>query len=194
MLNGRRALAIAAVVVLFAAVPSEASAGGASLARGGPSARPDAWIKLCGLSLGCTIDPLPHPWRGRDVYSTTGRRQTVFHTIDEGEGIRFWIVIQNDGSAADSYDVDGCRGNPTYEINRVLLGAHKRQDPGAQDLTRRFRSDTLTFSVPPGGRTVFTLNVITHVNKGVRYSCHVGFTSQDDPTRRDVVVAKMRTY
>jgi hypothetical protein len=187
-------LAVAVLLPALAATTGRASARSAPAARGGPAPRPDAWIKLCGLSLGCTIDPLPHPWRGRNVYNATGRGQTVFHTIDEGEGIRFWIAIQNDGSAGDSYDVDGCRGNPTYEINRVLLGKHKRQDPGAEDLTRRFRSDSLTFSVPPGGRKVFTLNVITHVNKGVRYSCRVVFTSQDDPTRRDVVVAKMRTF
>ena len=37
-------------------------------ARFDRSYRPDAWIKLCGLSTGCTIDPPPHPWRGRGVY------------------------------------------------------------------------------------------------------------------------------
>jgi hypothetical protein len=75
------------------------------------------------------IDPPPHPWKGKDVFNRTGRRQTLSDDIDEGEGIRYWIAIQNDGTKADTIDVDGCPGNATFEINRVLLGKHKRQDP-----------------------------------------------------------------
>jgi hypothetical protein len=31
------------------------------------SYQPDGWIKLCGINIGCVIDPLPHPWLGKDV-------------------------------------------------------------------------------------------------------------------------------
>jgi hypothetical protein len=190
-MRGRRLIVMSAVAMTIVAgvLPATAVA-----ARGGAADQPDGWIKLCGLSLGCTIDPLPHPWKGRGVHNATGRRQTVFHAIDEGEGIRFWITIENDGSLADVYDVDGCVGNRTYEINRVLLGKHKRQDAGATDLTRRYKAGTLTFALDPGERTVFTLNIITHFNKGVTYSCRTVFTSENDPSREDVVVAKMRTF
>jgi hypothetical protein len=188
----RTHLLVIAVVVMTVSAGFAPDAVAAT--RGGAGDQPDGWIKLCGLSLGCTIDPLPHPWKGRNVHNATGRRQTVFHEIDEGEGIRFWITIENDGSQADTYDVDGCVGNRTYEINRVLLGKHKRQDPGATDLTRRYKAGTLTFSLDAGERTVFTLNIITHDNKGVRYSCRTVFTSENDPSREDVVVAKMRTF
>ena len=193
----RRSRILAATAIAFALVTSVAGgspAAEAATRRGGPASRPDAWIKLCGQSLGCTIDPLPHPWRGRDIYNTTGRHQRWSNRIDEGEGIRYWITIQNDGTQGDTYDVDGCRGNATFEVNRVLLGKHKRQDPGAPDLTRRYKADTLTFSLAPGAKKVFTLNVITHTNKGRTYNCRTVFTSENDSTAVDVVVAHMVTF
>jgi hypothetical protein len=155
--------------------------------------QPDGWIKLCGQSLGCVIDPPPHPWKGKDVYNRTGRRQTLSDDINEGEGIRYWITIQNDGTNDDTIDVDGCPGNPTFEINRVLLGKHKRQDPGAEDLTRRYVADTLTFTLDASEKAVFTLNVITHVRKNETYECRTVFTSEGDG-RADVVVARMTTF
>jgi hypothetical protein len=184
-----------AIVVLLAlgAVSSGMTAPTAASAGDRPY-QPDAWIKLCGQSLGCTIDPLPHPWRGKDVYNTSGRRQTEVDDINEGEGIRYWITIQNDGTERDTYSVAGCRGTPTFEVNRVLLGKHKRQDPGAEDLTRRYKAGTLEFTLDPGAKRVFTLNIITHTNKGVTYECRTLFTSQNDDSRRDVVVARMTTF
>lgn len=158
------------------------------------SYRPDGWIKLCGLSLGCTIDPLPHPWLGNDVYNATGRKQTVAVDIDEGEGVRFWITLQNDGTVADSFDVEGCEGTRVFEVNRVLLGKHKRQDPGAKDLTRRYKRGTLTFDLQAGERVVFTLNIITHRKENETYACATVFRSMSDPLKTDAVVAKMTTY
>ncbi len=162
--------------------------------QGGVSFQPDGWIKLCGLSLGCTIDPLPHPWLGKDVYNTTGRKQTVSVDINEGEGVRFWITLQNDGTESDTFTVQGCSGTRVFEVNRVLLGKHKRQDPSAEDLTRKYTQGTLTFDLGPGGKVVFTLNIITHDQKGVTYRCRTAFSSRGEPTAQDVVVAKMTTY
>jgi hypothetical protein len=188
-----RSKILTATAIAVAVVASLAGTGSAT-ERGSRPSRPDAWIKLCGQSLGCTIDPLPHPWRGRDVYNSTGRHQRWSNRIDEGEGIRYWITIQNDGTQGDTFDVDGCRGNPTFEVNRVLLGKHKRQDPGATDLTSRYKADTLTFSLAPGAKKVFTLNVITHTNKGRTYDCRTVFTSENDANAVDVVVAHMVTF
>ena len=171
---------------LFAVLPSPSATAGGDF-------QPDGWIKLCGQSLGCVIDPPPHPWKGKDVYNTTGRRQTLSDDINEGEGIRYWIVIQNDGSQADTVDVVGCRGNRTFEVNRVLLGKHRRQDAGAEDLTRRYKHGTLTFELDPGQRKVFTLNIITHVRKNETYECRTVFTSEGDGDQ-DVVVARMTTF
>lgn len=158
------------------------------------SYQPDGWIKLCGLSLGCVIDPPPHPWRGKDVYNTTGRRQTVKVDINDGEGVRFWIAVQNDGTATDTVHVQGCSGTRVFDVNRVLLGRHKRQDPSAKDLKRRYIRGTLTFSLDPGERVIFTLNIITGPVEGKSYRCRTELTSEGDPTQQDVVVAAMRTY
>ena len=176
-----------------------ASAGRSRRARLAPAAgpasfRPDGWIKLCGQSLGCAIDPLPHPWLGKNIYNTTGRKQTVAVDVNEGEGVRFWITLENDGSQADTLGVQGCSGNRTFEVNRVLLGKHKRQDAGATDLTKRYKRGTLTFDLDPGQRVVFTLNIITHFDKGVTYLCDTAVHSQNDPTALDTVVAKMTTF
>ena len=180
-------LALAAIVVAVAFPVSSAAA------QGDRPYQPDGWIKLCGQSLGCVIDPPPHPWKGKDVHNRTGRRQTLSDDINEGEGIRYWITLQNDGTETDTFAVDGCPGNRTFEVNRVLLGKHKRQDPGAEDLTRRYISDTLTFRLEAGEKTVFTLNVITHVRKNETYACRTVFTSGGSD-RQDVVVAKMTTF
>ena len=162
------------------------------------SYRPDAWIKLCGLSTGCTIDPLPHPWRGRNVYNTTGRKQTVAVRMEDGEGVRFWITLENDGALADTLVVQGCQGNRRFVVNHVVLGKHKRPDAGATEITRKFKDGTAEFSFPPSSerkRRVFTLNILAPTTaEGVSYRCRITVSSQGDPTMKDTVVAKMTTY
>jgi len=173
-----------------------------ALAMGvGPAARgqeastqPDGWIKLCGINIGCVIDPPPHPWLGRDVHNTTGRRQTVSVDLNDGQGVRFWITLQNDGTEADTFTVQGCGGTDVFIVNRVLLGKHKDQDPGAEDLKRRYIRGTLTFDLDAGEKVVFTLNMLSTAVEGVTYRCRTNFTSQADPTLQDVVVARMTTY
>lgn len=197
----RRNLVIALVSVALAATTASdaraatAAQGAGQEPRGATRAyRPDGWIKLCGLSNGCMINPPPHPWRGKDVYNRTGRRQTISNRINEGEGIRYWIAVQNDGSQSDTIRIQGCRETRTYEINRVLLGKHRRRDPSATDLTRRYIRGTLTFDLDPGQKVIFTLNIITHFNKGVTYRCRTEMYSLGRDTAQDVVVAKMTTY
>jgi hypothetical protein len=190
-------IAVLAIVVCASAAAQAVGTRGRNATPLGPtgaSFQPDGWIKLCGQSLGCVIDPLPHPTRGRDIYNANGRNQTEFDDINEGEGIRYWITIQNDGTANDTFTVQGCRGNRTYEINKVLRGKHKRQDPSAEDLTRRYMRGTLTFELDPGQKVVFTLNIITRFNKNVTYRCVTAFQSANDQSARDVVVAEMTTF
>jgi hypothetical protein len=158
----------------------------------------DGWIKLCGLSTGCTIDPLPHPWKGRDVYNTTGAKQTVAVRMEDGEGVRFWITVQNDGDQPDTLTVDGCRGTRRFKVNSVLMGKHKRPDWRARNVTREFRRGTLAFDFPPAseGKTkVFTLNIIAPTTaEGVSYRCEIVLRSAGRWAARDTVVARMTTY
>jgi hypothetical protein len=160
--------------------------------------RPDGWIKLCGLSTGCTINPLPHPWRGQNVYNRTGHHQKVAVRMEDGEGVRFWIALQNDGTSADTLVVQGCRGNRRFVVNHVVLGKHKRPDAGATEITRKFIKGTATFSFPPSSTKkvrIFTLNILAPTTaEGVSYRCEIKVRSQGDPTILDTVVAKMTTY
>ena len=185
------ALAIGASLLGGAAPVGAAPAGSVDF-------RADAWIKLCGLSTGCTIDPLPHPWKGRDVINTTGARQTIAVRMEDGEGVRFWITVENDGDRPDTLTVDGCRGTRRFVVNAVLMGKHKRPDWRARNVTERFRDGTLAFDFPAaseGKRKVFTLNIIapTHA-EGVSYRCEITLRSAGRWAARDTVVARMTTY
>ena len=112
--------------------------GPAATARTTDTYRPDAWIKLCGLSEGCTINPPPHPWKGNNRYNTTGGGQTISVKMEDGEGVRFWIALDNDGSSADTFFVQGCQGNRRFKVNRVVLGKVKRPDASATKVTNKF--------------------------------------------------------
>lgn len=178
------------------AASSTALASGALQTTGAlPDYQPDAWIKLCGLSTGCTIDPLPHPWLGNDVYNTTGAKQQVKVRIDDGEGVRFWIVLQNDGALEDTFTLHGCKGNPRFRINAVLIGKHKVPDWRAMNITKKFTAGTATFHFAGGTpkRVVFTLNVVTKT-PGLTYRCPITVTSGGPTPVKDTVVATMTTF
>lgn len=195
---------VALLLVLTAtwfAIPAGASADASpdAPARGAgttPDYQPDAWIKLCGLSTGCTIDPLPHPWRGKDVYNATGAKQTVNHLIDDGEGVRYWITIQNDGALADTFTVHGCKGTPRFIINAVLIGKHKLPDWRAENITKAFKRGTYTVDLPGSGtpkRLVFTLNIVT-VSPGLTYRCPITVTSGGPTPVQDTVAVTITTF
>ena len=41
------------------------------------------------------------------MYNTTGARQKVAVRLDNGEGVRFWLALQNDGTLGDTFVVQG---------------------------------------------------------------------------------------
>jgi hypothetical protein len=183
------------ILLMALAVP----AGAAPLADAGERPyRPDAHIKLCGLSTGCTINPLPHPWLGRNVYNQTGRRQTISVRMEDGEGVRFWIRLENDGTEPDTLVVQGCQGNRRFVVNKVLLGKQKRPHAGTTEVTRQFKRGTLSFDFGPASKDqqrIFTLNMIAPTTaEGVSYRCVIDVHSQNDPERIDTVVTRMTTY
>lgn len=162
------------------------------------SYRPDQWVTLCGLSTGCTIDPPPHPWRGNGIYNATGFRQSVSVRMEDGEGVRFWLLLQNDGAKADTFVVKGCKGTRRFVVNAVLVGRHKRPNWRATNITKQFRAGTATFDFPPaseGKRVYLTLNIVAPTTaEGVTYECPVTITSTKQPTRSDTILTRMTTY
>jgi hypothetical protein len=160
--------------------------------------RPDAWIKLCGLSTGCTVGPPPpHPWHGNHVYNSTGAKQTVAVRMEDGEGARFWLRLENDGAAADTVRIKGCKGNPRFLINAVVVGWAKRPDWHLRNITRTFKTGTATLRVPPastGGFKKLTVNIVAPTTaEGISYSCRITIVSKGDPSKTDTVVGKMTT-
>ncbi len=136
---------LVSLLVSALAIPAAASADDVARperAAGLDDYRPDGLIKLCGLSTGCVINPLPNPTRGNNVYNNTGRSQKVAVRMEDGEGVRFWIALQNDGALADTVTVDGCSGTPRFVINAVLVGKHKRPSASATKITRAFKQGT----------------------------------------------------
>lgn len=197
----RAALMLVLCATLFA-VPAQASvftsADSAGLRGTGapPDYQPDAWIKLCGLSTGCVIDPLPHPWHGKDVHNSSGVHQKVSVKIDDGEGVRFWILIQNDGVFNDTFTLHGCKGNPRFRINAVLIGKVKAPGFGPTVITKQFKRGTYTFDFPGSSskkNVVFTLNIVTKT-PGLTYRCPITVVSGGPTPVKDTVLAVMTTY
>jgi hypothetical protein len=181
----RAVLATLVVPLLLAGLPSNVSA--TSLPY-----RPDAWIKLCGQSTGCTIHPLPHPWLGNNVYNSTGAHQSIKQKIEEGEGIRYWILLQNDGTTDDTVTVQGCTKTSQFYVNKVLLGEQKRPKAGVTSVTKKFENGTLSFalSANDANKAVFTLNIIedSKATVGITKHCNITVTSTGDPSLSDTVV------
>jgi hypothetical protein len=158
------------------------------------SYRPDAWIKLCGQSTGCVINPLPHPWLGNNVYNTSALHQTVPQRIDDGEGVRFWILFQNDGAQSDTFSVHGCTGNKNFIINAVIIGEYKVPVwAPKKHITEKFKANSAKFTLAPGKHIAITLNIVTRI-PNVSYRCPVTITSAGDPTLKDTVAATMTTF
>jgi hypothetical protein len=157
--------------------------------------RPDGWVKLCGAGDNCDKAP-PHPWRGEDVFNSAGAKQMVNAGVEEGNDIRFWINVENDGTQADSFTVQGCKGNAGFVVRVVNIGAHRHAEP-ATVITSQFENGTATFSFPPSStkqNTVFTIDIWAKTAVfGVSYSCPVTITSTGNTTMTDKVVAKMHT-
>ncbi|MGZ5297517.1 MAG: hypothetical protein ACXWYT_11375 [Actinomycetota bacterium] len=193
-----RASANAMTTALFVSILAWQGAGPAAAKAIQASPRPDAWIKLCGLSTGCTIDPLPHPWRGDDVYNTSGSRQKIAVRLDDGEDVRFWLTLQNDAEREDTLVVKGCRGNNLFVIIAVKVGFLKRPDWRPPDITEGFKNGTATFDLPPaseGKRVPLTLAFIAPTTaEGVTYRCPITIRSRSDPSVSDTIVATMTTY
>jgi hypothetical protein len=195
---GRRTWTLAMAIALLASVMIWNGASSADAEAIQTSPRPDAWIKLCGLSTGCTIDPLPHPWLGDDVYNRTGGRQKIAVRLEDGEDVRFWITLQNDAEMDDTFVIHGCRGNALFVIIAVKVGLMKRPDWRPEDITQGFKNGTATFTLPPasqGKRVHLTLAFIAPTTaEGVTYRCPITISSQTDPTVSDTIVAIMTTY
>jgi hypothetical protein len=189
----RRSLVTLLVVAVFAPPFLPATGATASV----PPYKVDAFLKLCGVNVGCLIDPLPHPWVGNNIYNTTGYQQKVHERLDNGRGLRYWITFQNEGTQTDTYSLQGCKGNKNFQILQVLIGKYKvPMGVDATHIDYQFKHNTWTFTLKPGGHIAITLNILTYdpSDSGLSYTCPMIVTSQGDPTVQDKVIASMTMY
>ena len=178
------ALLCAGAVALSVAAPSSAA----------QSHRPDAWIKLCGPTNTCVIQPW-HPWIGDNVYGAGGT-ETLKAGVEEGNFIRFWVLFQNDGSASETFKVKGCSGTNAFPLKHVNVGAYRAFTP-SHDITNAFKHGTAKFSFPPNTTDktlIITLEFLAATSsRGAVYSCPVTVRSAAASTAKDTVVARMIT-
>ena len=167
----------------------------AAPARAGlDQSRPDAWLKLCGWGDTCSHAP-PHRYFGNGIYNTSGARQTVSSGLEEGNDIRFWLRMENDGSSDDTIFVRGCRGNSAFVLRAVLVGAYT-QSTYAENVTLAFKRGTAHFDLQAnaGNSVVLTVDLWARTPTfGTRYSCPITIWSAGQPSVSDTVVAKLVT-
>ncbi len=166
-----------------------------SFARAGQEqVRPDAWLKLCGWGDTCNQAP-PHRYFGNDIYNASGARQTVSSGLEEGNDIRFWLRLENDGSSDDTLYVKGCRGNTGFVLRAVLVGAFT-QSTNADNVTRPFKRGTAHFDLQANDANSVVLTVdlwARTITAGARYRCPITIWSSTQPSIKDTVVAKLVT-
>jgi Divergent InlB B-repeat domain len=157
--------------------------------------RPDALIRLCGAGDTCIGAPR-HRFRGNNVYNRTGANQEFPAGMEEGNDIRFWIMIQNDGAQSDKIFVKSCSGTPSFTIRMINLGEW-RWSTGAGDITRAVKGGTQSFNFAPAATqtsVVFTLDIWERTAiQGLRFTCPITVWSATDPTVKDRILATMFT-
>lgn len=156
--------------------------------------RPDASLKLCGWGDTCNNAP-PHRYFGNNIYNTTGSGQIVSSGLEEGNDIRFWLKLENDGTSDDTVYVKGCTGNSGFVLRAVLVGAYT-QSTNADNVTGPFKRGTAHFDLQANGASSVVLTVDlwartqTH---GATYTCPITIWSGTQPSFKDTVVAKLVT-
>jgi hypothetical protein len=186
----RAALGLVVTALLLAPVQAIASPSGAAR----QPYRPDAWLKLCGWGDTCAHAP-PHRYVGNGVYNGSGSGQTVTTGMEEGNDVRFWLRLENDGSSDDTVYVQGCRGVRGFMLRAVLVGAFT-QSTNAVNVTGPFKHGTAHFDLQANDANSVTLTVdlwARTTTAGARYTCPMTIWSAAQPKVKDKVVAKMFT-
>lgn len=142
------------------------------------SHKPDGWIRYEGFhNYDGTNTPNPGPWKGKNIYNTTGANQTA--TTDggfahfDGEYFYFTITIQNDG-VTDRFKIKG--GGES----------HTKYFKGSSNITSKVNAGTYqTASLGAGASTTITVRI----DASWQATRLVTLTSVGDSTKRDAVKA-----
>jgi streptogramin lyase len=139
-----------------------------------------------GGSAGGLVDARIRPadggaWTGNGVYNTSGAGQTVSGSANRGRIVAFTISIQNDGSGADSFTVEGSGSTSLFRVWYLHDGA---------DVTPAVLSGTYTTPALARGRSdeiTVRVKVQPIAPKGSSIHRLVTARSVARPSNRDVV-------
>jgi len=143
-----------------------------------PAARqPDNLIKNSSESI----------YLGDNVFNTDGAAQTKIQSVKAGRSATFHVMIQNDGSAADSFTVQG-NGSSTGFSVKYYSGTS-----GGSDITAAVTGGTYNVSnLAPGANQV--IRAVVTVSRGTAVGavkdCLVTSSSVADNSKRDAVKAR----
>jgi len=140
----------------------------------GNAFQPDEWIKL----------KKQHFFKGNDIYNGTGGRQTTNARAHHRHSKTSLLVVQNDGTATDTIIVTGQGHRPGFSIKYFH---------GKQNITNDVVSRVYTLNLAPGetSRLRVVITVLRGARVGLVRSWQIEARSSGDPTKRDVVKAKL---
>jgi hypothetical protein len=141
-----------------------------------PTRRPDALIKNSSDSA----------YIGDNLYNADGSNQTKSQTVRAGKSVTYDIVVQNDGSASDSFIVRGSAGATALAV-KYYTGLS-----GGTDVTAAVTAGTYAISnLSAGGSQTLRVVVTAARNAASNTSltCVVTATSQGDSSKLDAVKA-----
>jgi len=128
--------------------------------------KPDAWIGYGGKYV------------GNGIYNSTGSNQTKTATTKAGTTVSFAVRIENDGTDADSYTVNGGGPAKGYAVVYAI---------GAADYTTKIVNGSYTFTLSPGQYKTITMKVTVKSSGSASWSSLVKVTSGHDSTKVDAV-------
>jgi DNA-binding beta-propeller fold protein YncE len=138
--------------------------------------RPDALIRRAGTGVSFV---------GDDVYNETAVGQTRSRRVSPGRRSQFVVELQNDGSFLDGVGLQGCASTSSFTVG---------YRSGSTTVTAAMVAGTYhTNVVPPGtaGTIKVAVTAAPEAPTGATLRCEILASSLADPSKRDVVVAKL---
>jgi hypothetical protein len=128
-------------------------------------------------------------YTGNNIYNTTGLHQSVLANTSHGGTSVFDIKVQNDGTATDSFRLNGPGDKPGFDI-KYLFGAS-----GTSNITYGVTHGSFALTnLAPGQSRIIRL--VVSVKPGAQTGSVTGWlvtaTSTHDHNRKDTVKAKVK--
>ena len=144
--------------------------------------QPDGWVRVDGYHGGDgTFHPQRGAWKGKNIYTTTARKQKATYDLAgsfiQGDYIVYTANVQNDGSASDRFKLHGSAGLSAYQ---TVTYFHGSKDITAGVVAGTFKTSRLS----PGS----SYQIQIRTNLGAL----VTITSVGDPSRKDAVKAAIK--